>query len=283
MYSGNTFKDYVDGLLCATRSRTHKGKEARDDMLARRGTEDEHSRLIDIAQLTMERLSQDEQLTRISDPMLLHWDLHKRNIYVSAGDPTHVTSIIDWQFTSIEPIFMYANDTPDFAEISNALAAKDEEALATPCISSTQDEHSRRDSLISRKTFEVIIAATLPRLAAARAMDDTMLRLFRYCRSSHTSSDLVLRHELLSFHAYGQSLICQVCALTNCQKSSHRSMHVNGTILRRCKSSNSSSWTNWIPARRGRFLQRAGSQPEMPTKSSSSNGWRLSGTRRILI
>ncbi|KAK6369982.1 hypothetical protein LTR64_005221 [Lithohypha guttulata] len=166
-------------------------------MLARRGTEDEHSRLIDIAQLTMERLSQDKQLTRTSDPMLLHWDLHKRNIYVSAEDPTHVTSIIDWQFTSIEPIFIYANDTPDFAEISNALAAKDEEALATPCISSTQDEHSRRDSLICRKTFEVIIAAKLPRLAAARAIDDTMLRLFRYCRSSHTSSDLVLRHELL--------------------------------------------------------------------------------------
>lgn len=49
-------------------------------------------------------------------PTLLHPDIHKGNIYVSEEDPLCVTAIIDWQSTSIEPIFVYANQTPDIAQ-----------------------------------------------------------------------------------------------------------------------------------------------------------------------
>ncbi|KAI9739903.1 MAG: hypothetical protein M1818_004959 [Claussenomyces sp. TS43310] len=51
-----------------------------------------------------------------SSPTLLHPDIHKRNIYVSEEDLSCVTAIIDWQSTSIEPTFVYANETPDLAK-----------------------------------------------------------------------------------------------------------------------------------------------------------------------
>ena len=42
---------------------------------------------------------------------------------MSGDDPTFVTGLIDWQSTSVEPAFVYANETPDFAD--NVLLADD--------------------------------------------------------------------------------------------------------------------------------------------------------------
>jgi predicted unusual protein kinase regulating ubiquinone biosynthesis (AarF/ABC1/UbiB family) len=50
----------------------------------------------------------------VGSPTLLHADLHKSNIFVSETEPTTIMGLIDWQSTSIEPAFMYANETPDF-------------------------------------------------------------------------------------------------------------------------------------------------------------------------
>ena len=49
-------------------------------------------------------------------PILTHPDLHTRNIFVEPDDPTVVTGIIDWQSAAIEPAFVLAAETPDFAE-----------------------------------------------------------------------------------------------------------------------------------------------------------------------
>jgi hypothetical protein len=43
---------------------------------------------------------------------------------VSDDNPTIITGIIDWQSTSIEPAFVYAHETPDFA------APLDDDALS---------------------------------------------------------------------------------------------------------------------------------------------------------
>lgn len=48
-------------------------------------------------------------------PTLYHADLHKRNVFVSDDDPTIITGLIDWQSSSIEPAFEYADEVPDFA------------------------------------------------------------------------------------------------------------------------------------------------------------------------
>jgi hypothetical protein len=49
-------------------------------------------------------------------PLLFHPDLHAHNILVDANDPTQIKGIIDWQSTAVEPAFVHAQATPDFAE-----------------------------------------------------------------------------------------------------------------------------------------------------------------------
>jgi aminoglycoside/choline kinase family phosphotransferase len=60
-------------------------------------------------------MSEEPRIRNAATPTLLHPDLHKRNIFVSDDDPAVITGIIDWQSSSIEPAFWYADDVPDFA------------------------------------------------------------------------------------------------------------------------------------------------------------------------
>jgi hypothetical protein len=62
-------------------------------------------------------VNQDERIENAATPALLHPDFHKRNIYVSAEEPIVIIGLIDWQSASIEPAFIYGNETPDFAEL----------------------------------------------------------------------------------------------------------------------------------------------------------------------
>ena len=58
-------------------------------------------------------------------------------------------------------------------------------------------ERLDRDRWICRQTFEVTMCGYAPKLAAARAMDETLLRLFRHCHSSWRDSVAALRQELI--------------------------------------------------------------------------------------
>lgn len=69
------------------------------------------------SQEVLQKLVEDGRVQNAAIPTLLHPDFHKRNIYVSAEDPTVITGVIDWQSASIEPAFIYANETPDFATL----------------------------------------------------------------------------------------------------------------------------------------------------------------------
>lgn len=57
----------------------------------------------------------DKRIKDVATLALLHPDFYKRNFYVSAEELTVITGLIDWQSTSIEPAFIYTNETPDFA------------------------------------------------------------------------------------------------------------------------------------------------------------------------
>lgn len=65
----------------------------------------------------MQCLSRDKHIQNAATPTLLHPNFHMRNIYVSVEDPTVIMGLIDWQSTSIEPAFIYANEPPDFASL----------------------------------------------------------------------------------------------------------------------------------------------------------------------
>ncbi|XHG05866.1 hypothetical protein AWENTII_009078 [Aspergillus wentii] len=81
------------------------------------GSVQEHINLLHTSQKVLEHLIKDSRIQNAASPTLIHPDLHKRNIYVNPNDPTIITGIIDWQSTSIEPAFIYTNETPDFASL----------------------------------------------------------------------------------------------------------------------------------------------------------------------
>lgn len=67
------------------------------------GCADEHLRLLGICDSMTKELIKSPTILDIAGPMLVHPDPNKRNIYVSPDDPIRITTIIDWQSTSIEP------------------------------------------------------------------------------------------------------------------------------------------------------------------------------------
>ena len=91
--------------------------------------------------------------------------------------------LIDWQSSSIEPACEYANYIPDFA---------------TPMIdASPEEKHTEIQAALCREAFEVCLQGLIPKLYAARALDDDLLRPFRYCHRTWKDGATALRHELI--------------------------------------------------------------------------------------
>lgn len=157
----------------------------------------EHIRLLSISREVIERLIDSPLLQDAAYPTLLHADLHKRNIYVSDDDPTFVTGLIDWQSTSVEPAFVYANETPDFAAHPDhvPLAGDGQETLAGE--RKIGEDKKYKDALLCSQTFDVCMKGFVPKLRAARALDDTLFRPFRYCHSSWKDSAAAVRQSLI--------------------------------------------------------------------------------------
>ncbi|KAL8927869.1 MAG: hypothetical protein Q9172_001169 [Xanthocarpia lactea] len=70
------------------------------------GTKQDHVYLHNTAKSLLQRLTQRSHLWPWSKPTLWHTDLHMGNIFVSEDDHTQITSLIDWQSTSISPLFV---------------------------------------------------------------------------------------------------------------------------------------------------------------------------------
>jgi hypothetical protein len=142
---------------------------------------------------------------------LLHPDIHKRNIFVSEEDPSQVTAIIDWRSTSIEPAFVYANHTPDFVEdaaadipILETLLHGEAPSTVSSEVMSTEDSEIaaarnryEKDVSTCQQTCKLVLRGFVPKLHNARAMDQILLRLFRYCDASWRDSAAALRQELI--------------------------------------------------------------------------------------
>lgn len=127
-------------------------------------------------------MSRDPRIRDAATPTLFHSDLHKRNIFVSDDDPTVITGIIDWQSSSIEPAFWYADEVPDFAT-----------PIAHPSLENQLEPNSERCA----KAFEVCTQYLVPKLARPRLMDDALFRLFRYCYRTWRDGAMAFRHELI--------------------------------------------------------------------------------------
>ena len=112
---------------------------------------------------------------------------------MSDDDPTFVTGLIDWQSTSVELLaFVYVNETPDFADhvslVDDGPPAGERE---------TSEDKEYKDALLYSQTFDVCMEGFIPKLRAARELDDRLLKPFRYCHTSGRDSAAAVRPELI--------------------------------------------------------------------------------------
>ena len=156
-----------------------------------RGSIDEHLKLLEISRAVLAELTEHPLVQKAAAPTLLHADFHKRNIYVSEEDPTIITGIIDWQSTSIEPALVYVGEDPDFAALPNDLLDQ-EDAQETE-----NAKKAKEGAVICSQTFDACLKGRVPKLRAARQLDDRLYRLFRYCPSSWRDSAAAFRQELI--------------------------------------------------------------------------------------
>lgn len=70
------------------------------------GSTEDHLYLLRVAKEAMPTVANNSKLMGKSQPVLWHTDLHMGNIFVSENDPGKVTGFIDWQNTSISPLFL---------------------------------------------------------------------------------------------------------------------------------------------------------------------------------
>ena len=132
------------------------------------------------------------KLPKIQDaatPTLLHSDWNSRNIFVSDEDPTIITGIIDWQSSSIEPGFMYAYEVPDFATPIRPTSSED--------ATSPENQRARDKAELCSQTFDVCVKGRVPRLCAARALADDLIRFFLYCHRTWRDGAVVFREVLI--------------------------------------------------------------------------------------
>lgn len=124
-------------------------------------------------------------------PVIFHPDLHKRNIFVSEEDPTVVSDIIDWQSSSIEPAFWYADEIPDFAQ---------------PVPDPLDEGRIEPKSEACAKAYDACIRLLAPNLATARSMDETLFRPFRYCYRTWEDGVVAFREELIQTSLHWKDL-----------------------------------------------------------------------------
>jgi hypothetical protein len=72
------------------------------------GTREEQVAILEDTIRLMKLLDSHPIISRHSQPVLWHTDLHMGNIFVSPEEPSRIVSLIDWQSTSILPAFLQA-------------------------------------------------------------------------------------------------------------------------------------------------------------------------------
>lgn len=191
-------------------SRLPKEDVDKGQFLPRQGSVKDHTRLLKInKEVMLQNLVKDKRIQDAAVPTLLHPDFHKRNIYVSAENPTVLTGLLDWQSASIEPAFIYANETPDFA----TLPEKPEEDI----FENEQDEHKNseykekklKDASICYQTYDICMKGLVPKLRPARLLDPTLFRLFHYSHTTWRDSATAIRQELIELSAHWAELELQ--------------------------------------------------------------------------
>lgn len=162
-----------------------------------RGSAEASVELLTRGAVVLEALSRDPRVKNISAPLLLHPDLHKRNIFVDPEDPTKITAIIDWQSTCLDPALLYFQDIPDLCSGTEAFDQQlDSDEEQSPEETERRD-FAAKDVAICQQTWDHCIRVWAPRLYAAQNTDEALTRPFRYSYSCWRVGATGFRNELV--------------------------------------------------------------------------------------
>ena len=195
-------REYCDGLLASARSRmpvdrSNVKKPSYSGPIA------EHEEVLRANEKLLPELMNSPLVRDISKPTLLHAELHLRNIFVSETRPFNITAIIDWQSTAVEPAFIQANETPDFANRQVEDQDEDEEDPdaeahdTSPPQIGDAEARTKQDILLCNQAFEVCMQGYAPIIAKARTTDQILLRPFIHCNVSWRDSAPAVLQELI--------------------------------------------------------------------------------------
>lgn len=190
--TGSNLEAYCDGLIDTGLSRVPSGNNTLGEDSQLHEPVATHISLLDYGRDVLHKLSEDPRISETAAPTLWHVDLHKRNIFVSEDDPTTVTGFIDWQSSSIEPTFEYADETPDFARSDSDL--------------SSEDQPTDISAELCKKAYDLCLQGFVPRLAAAKALNENLIRPFRYCHRTWKDGAVAFRQELIELSSRWEEL-----------------------------------------------------------------------------
>lgn len=201
--SGKGLTSYCHGLIETGFSRLPKDEAITRELLLHQGSIQDHIRLLKTSQEVLQKLVHDKRIQEAATPALLHADFHKRNIYVSAEDPTAITGLIDWQSASIEPAFNHANEIPEFAAPPGETKTEEETFENGPDEKRDPGLKDRewKDASVCYQTYDVCMKGLVPKLRPARLLNPTLFRLFHYCHTSWRDSAAAVRQELIELSA----------------------------------------------------------------------------------
>lgn len=201
MCLGTALADFTSALIDSAMSRIPPSDDALKPRLPYLGSVDKNINLIRQCSQVFDALNQTEALQKTSLPLFWHPDFHMRNIFVQDEDPTQVTGIIDWQSAGISPAFMYALETPDFAEelpYDEALDGHAEDPDGSI-------KGARADAERCGIAYAVCAKIT-PKLDAAKDLDPIMARSFLFCDSTWRNGAAMLQDELHTLSKSWQEL-----------------------------------------------------------------------------
>ncbi|CAA9963930.1 hypothetical protein PTMSG1_07289 [Pyrenophora teres f. maculata] len=146
------------------------------------GSIETHKTLLQQGRTLLKEMAKNTLVQNAASPLMFHPDLHERNFFVSEEDPTIVSAIIDWQSTSIEPVFWYTDATPEFA---------------VPIQDPKDEDKVEPKSEACAKAYDVCIQFFSTKLSAARALDEAYFRPLRYCYRIWEDGAVAFREELI--------------------------------------------------------------------------------------
>nr|ADI24944.1 unknown [Penicillium aethiopicum] len=170
----------------------------------------EHLITLDMAKEIMLPMATNHKLLEQSQPTLWHTDLHMGNIFVAEDDPGKVTGLIDWQHTSISPLFLQVR-WPVF------LTPPDDypEGHVMPQLPPGYEDMDTQDKEIAlyikqkatwAKAYEVATFLNDRKAWRAMQLPQALKELFRRCGDTWDEGILPLRETLIEIFRSQQKL-----------------------------------------------------------------------------